>query len=156
MVLYAIAMGSLVAEVLVLTVTHHLHDNPTGTMGALRMAGGFAAGMALGRALTLTRERAVKLPVSPTVAGVVILCVTLFVPALAPLMGFGFAWLLFGLAYEQSWISRVLSAPLVMWWGRISFPFYLVHLILLKILVWSFLPDIHQNGAMVCFVYWSS
>ncbi|MFT8718645.1 acyltransferase family protein [Acetobacter sp.] len=154
--LYTIAMGALGAEVLVLAVTHHLHDNPTGTMGALRMAGGFTGGMALGRALTLTRELGVKLPVSPTVAGGMILCATLFVPALAPLMGFGFAWLLFGLAYEQSWLSRVLSAPLVMWWGRISFPFYLVHLILLKILVWSFLPDIHQNGVWVCFLYWSS
>ncbi|MDT8871257.1 hypothetical protein RAA17_09660 [Komagataeibacter rhaeticus] len=50
---------------------------------------------------------------------------------------FGFAALVFGLAYQRGAINAFLCSGPVMWLGRISFSFYLTHYLIIGILSWA-------------------
>ncbi|NPD65515.1 acyltransferase [Lichenicola cladoniae] len=134
-VLYAVL--SLVVLTAILFVAHHANNNPTGTFGSIRMIFCFLAGIALNRAYQIAGDRWVPAAVPMTVAACLFLLMTWFVPVLPVLDVFGFAALILGLAYQRGPIDAMLSSKLAISLGRISFSFYLVHFMIIKLVSWS-------------------
>ncbi len=62
----------------------------------------------------------------------------LLVPRLTILMPFGFAVLILALAYRVGAINQLLSSRPAMFFGKISFSLYLVHVTPLLLLEWAF------------------
>jgi peptidoglycan/LPS O-acetylase OafA/YrhL len=99
------------------------------------MAFCFFAGIALCRCFQL-------LSLTPIVARLVTACsaaatvVCLSVDSLGVFAVFGFAGLIFGLAYQTGTINELLSSRPAMFLGKISFSFYMVHYIPLDLFLW--------------------
>ncbi|GBQ09603.1 acyltransferase [Komagataeibacter rhaeticus] len=133
----ALCVASLVTLVAILFACHHANNNPTGTFGAIRMFFCFAAGIMLYRAYHLAPEGTARYGAAITVGAVAFIAATLFFPVLPVCDVFGFAALVFGLAYQRGAINAFLCSGLVMWLGRISFSFYLTHYLIIGILSWA-------------------
>ncbi len=105
--------------------------------GLLRGFGGFAAGVALCRfgAVAHVTNRQAQWFALGAVAFIVML---LLVPRFAILMPFGFAVLIMALAYRVGVIDRLLSSRPAMFFGKISFSLYLVHITPLLLFEWAF------------------
>jgi peptidoglycan/LPS O-acetylase OafA/YrhL len=130
-----IAVCSLSILVLLLVVSGHARDNPTGSFGLIRMAFCFIAGMALSRCFQLL-PRGTRLGTPITVGSILFIIGSVLVPAANVLVIFGFAGLIFGLAFRQGPVNRVMESRPVMFMGRISFSFYMIHYIPLKLSLW--------------------
>ncbi|BCI66033.1 acyltransferase family protein [Acetobacter aceti] len=154
-VLHGLAGCILAVECGLLAVTHHAYDNPSGTMGAVRMLGGFMAGMALGQAVLIAKPLQGWEAARVTWGSLGFILCTLAFPPLAPVMVFGFAWLLFGLAYQQDAVGRVLGNRVFLWLGALSFSFYMVHFILLRIFMWGIEPGLLQTGTEKILLGWT-
>ena len=153
-VLHVLAGSLLAGECLLLAVTHHAYDNPSGTMGAVRMLGGFGAGMALGRAVFVARPLVGRRAALVTWGSLGFIACTLIWPKLSPVMVFGFAWLLFGLTYQQDAVGKLLGSRVFLWLGVISFPFYMVHFILFKLFMWGIEPELSLSGTEKILLGW--
>lgn len=130
-VLYAAL--SLVALTAILFAAHHANNNPTGTFGSIRMIFCFLAGIALHRAYQIAGDSWAPAGMPMTVAACLFLAMTWFVPVLPVLDVFGFAALILGLAYQRGPVDAMLSSKLAISLGRISFSFYLVHFMIIKL-----------------------
>ena len=107
-----------------------------------RMAGGFTAGIVLARLHRVTPESLRGL--QGTVADVALLAV--IVATLLPPYGWStitlcFGALVYGLASDRGLANRLLSTPVAVWLGRISFPLYLVHVMALAWLRYGLYRD---------------
>ena len=133
----ALAACSLAALTALLFLSHHANNNPTGTFGSVRMFFCFSAGILLHRCYRIAGDR--LRPASPamTIAAVLLIAATLFVPMAPVLDSFGFALLVIGLANRAGPVSRLLETRAALFMGRISFSFYLVHFLLIQIALWS-------------------
>lgn len=152
--LHLLAAVALAAECGVLAAAHHAYNGPSGPMGSIRMLGGFVAGMALGRVVMLGGGSA-RAAIIMTSGGALLVMLTLIVPVLSPIMVFGFAWLLCGLACRTGVLARLLGCRPALWLGAISFPFYMVHFFLFKVFEWHFAPRFAQMGSIATLTAWA-
>lgn len=105
----------------------------TGLDPIIRMFGMFACGVMLYRLRQLAPEPWVTKATDLSCGAVISLATLTLLPGGVALMPICFAVLIFSLSLdEQGAIGRVLSARVVLWLGRISFPLYLVHLMPLR------------------------
>ncbi len=124
-------LGSLSSFVLLMMLGGHGTNNPSGTFGLIRMALCFSAGVGLSSLFHMHPRVAVFAPGLAIVSAIEVL--TCFgEPKLGVLSVFGFAGLIFALAYHQGAVACFTTAPVVMWLGRVSFSFYLIHLVPLE------------------------
>lgn len=131
----AAALCSLVTLILLLVAFGHADDNPTGSFGLVRMIFSFVAGMALARGFRLwPGGAAIAAPV--TLAAILFLVLVVAFRPANVLVVFGFGALIFGLAYQRGPVNALMTTRPVMFAGRISFSFYLIHFIPLKLSLW--------------------
>ena len=130
------------------TAVAHFHENKLFNddifWGAgTRMAGAFTGGILLARLHRLTPESSRGSQGRVADFGVAGLLVALLLapPYLYGLITLCFGAIVFGLAADRGLVNRVLSTPLVVWLGRISFPLYLVHVMALAWLRYSLFRD---------------
>ncbi|GEN62344.1 hypothetical protein AOE01nite_05680 [Acetobacter oeni] len=134
----------------ILVTTHHAYDNPTGTMGAVRMLGGFIAGISLARLMKLSPPENLHHGAEITWAALAFLILTFVFPVINPIQSFGFAVLIMGLACQGGFIDRCLRSRLALWLGAISFPFYMIHYTAFKIFQWACGPWMETLRAGEC------
>lgn len=130
-----LAAAGLTAFVLLMILGGHATNNPSGTFGIIRMFFCFAAGMCLcrtGQLLVMSRAAAASL----TLASAVMTVLCLSIDTTGILSVFAFAGLIFGLSCEAGPVSDLMTARPVMFLGRISFSFYIIHLIPLDLFAW--------------------
>jgi peptidoglycan/LPS O-acetylase OafA/YrhL len=130
-----LAAVSLTVLVVLLVAFGHAHRNPTGLFGLVRMIFCFMAGMCLSLCYQLWRQGE-RFATAITLGSLAFIAVTVAVQAAEVLIVFGFAGLIFGLAYRRGPINTLLETRPAMFLGRISFSFYLIHYIPLKLSVW--------------------
>jgi peptidoglycan/LPS O-acetylase OafA/YrhL len=102
-----------------------------------RMAGAFTGGILLCRLHRLTPETQRRRQGAIADAGLVGLLVAQALPAGAILGIFCFGAIVYGLASNEGWTSRLCASRPAMLLGRISFPLYLVHVTVLSWLVFN-------------------
>jgi peptidoglycan/LPS O-acetylase OafA/YrhL len=127
--LVALATLSLAGSLAVLATRHLALSADLGQISIVRMAAGLVAGIAMQRLWALTAE-----PAKKWVGWIPAVSVTgLFIADLLPRGGFAFnflfAALLYGLAFQQGVVNRFLASRPMVFFGKISFPLYLVHVI---------------------------
>lgn len=145
----AYAVGSLTVLTILLVVFHHANDNPTGTFGSVRMIFCFMAGLCLHRCHQLAPAAAADLASGLAGLALLFIAATLFVRTAPVLDAFGFAALIFGLAYQRGPVNRMLQSRLALFFGRLSFSFYLIHLLIISIISWSLGHWLRAQGVSV-------
>ncbi len=133
----AYAVCSLLILTILLFLSHHANNNPTGTFGSVRMFFCFVAGICLYRCYQLAPEYMASWASAITCLALVFIAVTLFFPPAPVLDAFGFAALIFGLAYQQGPVYRILESRLSLYLGKISFSFYMSHFLIINITSWA-------------------
>ncbi|MBB3881395.1 acyltransferase family protein [Acetobacter oeni] len=139
-----LAVTSLTILTFLLILGHHANNNPTGVFGAVRMFFCFCAGITINRACGILPDDIAKVTSYTNLAAVCFLIATIFIPVLGVLEVFSFSALIFGLYYQKGEICRFLSSALVLFMGRISFSFYIIHYIVIQLIYWatlSWLPN---------------
>lgn len=131
------AVCSLLILTLLLFVSHHANNNPTGTFGSVRMFFCFSAGICLYRCYQLAPDSLARWATAITCAAVTFIALTLFFPPSPVFDSFGFAALVLGLAYQRGPINRLLETRPSLYLGKISFSFYLSHFLIIDIISWS-------------------
>lgn len=134
-IIYAVC--SLLTLTVLLFLSHHANNNPTGTFGSVRMFFCFVAGICLYRCFQLAPEYLASWASAITWLAVVFIAITLFVPSAPVFDAFGFAALVFGLAYQRGPVNRMLESRLSSYLGKISFSFYLSHFLIINIVSWA-------------------
>ena len=123
--------ASLAAFALLMIAGGHAMNNPSGSFGIIRMATCFAAGIGLCRLHQIRRGQDPAASLAWLSVLVIALC---FCQArLGVLSVFGFAGLIYALAGQAGPIGSFMTTPVIMWLGRVSFSFYLVHSIPLEL-----------------------
>ena len=115
----------------------HATDNPTAAFGLVRMGFCFVAGIALQRCFRFWPAGegwACLLTVASL--GWILLCLTWRPLNLLAVLGFG--GLILGLAYQRGPVDAVLASAPAMFLGRISFSFYLIHYMPLRLSLWAY------------------
>ena len=137
--IWCIAYGTISLTLLTILLfgAHHANNNPTGTFGSVRMIFCFATGIAMNRAYQLTSDRWMSAATPLTVAACVFIAVTWLKPVAPVLDAFGFAALILGLAYQRGPVDAMLASRPLLFLGRISFSFYLVHFLIISFVAWS-------------------
>ena len=140
----AAAAASLLALIVAIYVCHHAADNPTAGFGLVRMGGCFVAGIALQRCYRVWQGGA-GLASALTVLSVgwIVLCLLWRPLNVFVLLGFG--GVILGLAYRRGPVNAALESPLALFLGRISFSFYVVHYIPLRLSLWLFETRLHDT-----------
>jgi peptidoglycan/LPS O-acetylase OafA/YrhL len=127
-----ISAGSGLALFAVLmTLGGHARNNPSGIFGLVRMASCFVAGMFFYRLYQLVRGHEGMWSILSLMA-VASIALTFSISVLGTLSVFGFGLLILSLAYETGPVHAALVHPIVVFLGRISFSFYILHLIPLE------------------------
>lgn len=149
-----IAVGSLGILMVLLAVSHHTQDSPTGTFGLIRMIFGFVAGMSMARCFQLVR-RSAGLANPVAWASVAVIVAALSVRSANMFVVFGFCGLIFALAFQKGPIDAALSSRPAMFLGRISFSLYMIHYVPLKMSLWLLqtrLQDTSLSVRVLCLV----
>jgi peptidoglycan/LPS O-acetylase OafA/YrhL len=133
--LIGLAIGSLASLVILMMVAGHATNNPSGIFGVIRMAFCFFAGIAVARLFHLWAIPR-KTAAITTILFTLITLLFLWLDNLGTLIVFGFAGLIFGLAYGYGPINAFMTSSPIMFLGKISFSFYMVHIIPLSLFVW--------------------
>jgi peptidoglycan/LPS O-acetylase OafA/YrhL len=121
-----------------LIIFGHAENNPTGTFGSVRMAFCFFSGICIYRAYQLTGDGFIPYASGLTILSIAFILTTMFWGPAPLLDSFGFAGLIFGLAYGRGPVNAFLTTPLALFMGKISFSFYLIHFLLIEIFFWAF------------------
>jgi peptidoglycan/LPS O-acetylase OafA/YrhL len=129
-------------------VAGHQTNNPSGIFGVVRMAFCFLAGIALARLFHLWPISANAATLT-TIVSAMLVFLFLWLDNLGTLTVFGFAGLIFGLAYAQGPISRFVTTGPIMFLGKISFSFYMIHIIPLNLFEWMLQDKIQEFGILV-------
>jgi peptidoglycan/LPS O-acetylase OafA/YrhL len=145
--LMALAIGSLASLVVLMIVAGHATNNPTGVFGAIRMAFCFFAGIALARLFHL-RAISANAAVLTTIISSIAIFIFLWLDNLGTFIVFGFAGLIFGLAYSHGPISAFMTSSPIMFLGKISFSFYMTHIWPLNAFVWLFAERVQGLGVV--------
>jgi peptidoglycan/LPS O-acetylase OafA/YrhL len=134
--LLLLALGSLACLVLLMVVGGHATNNPSGIFGTIRMAGCFFAGLCLARLFHL---QVLSAAMSTFITAVATISTFFFLwyDNLGTLTVFSFAALIFGLAYARGPISDFITSRPVTFLGKISFSFYMTHVIPLNLFIWA-------------------
>jgi peptidoglycan/LPS O-acetylase OafA/YrhL len=122
----------------------HANNNPTGSFGLIRMAFSFVAGICLSRAFHLLQPYGRWPGTVITLASVLFIALALGFRQANVLTVWGFGGLIFGLAFRQGPVSALVESRVVMFMGQISFSFYLIHYIPLKLALWLFETAPHR------------
>jgi peptidoglycan/LPS O-acetylase OafA/YrhL len=93
----------------------------------IRMACCFIAGAALARACAVAPPRIADSSAWLTIVATLLILAGCLVPSVTVILPFAYATLILALTFQRGPIDRALSAPLVQFLGRISFPLYLLH-----------------------------
>jgi len=133
----AYAVCSLLILTVLLFLSRHANNNPTGTFGSVRMFFCFVAGICLYRCYQLAPEYLASWASAITCLALVFIAITLFFPPAPVLDAFGFAALIFGLAYQRGPVNRILESRLSLYLGKISFSFYMSHFLIINIISWT-------------------
>jgi peptidoglycan/LPS O-acetylase OafA/YrhL len=146
------AFLSLVCLTGLLIIFGHAENNPTGTFGSVRMAFCFFSGICIYRIYQLIGDKFIPYSSGLTILSIVFILTTMFWAAGPLLDSFGFAGLIFGLAYGRGPVNALLTSPLALFMGKISFSFYLIHFLLIEIFFWAFADALRgQNlGIRIC------
>ncbi len=139
----AVAAGSLLALVGAIYVFHHAGDNPTAGFGLVRMGFCFVAGMTLQRCFRCWQGGA-EAAAALTLASVAWILLCLVWRPLNVFVLLGFGGVILGLAYRRGPVNAALESRLALFLGRISFSFYVVHYIPLRLSVWVFQTRLHD------------
>jgi peptidoglycan/LPS O-acetylase OafA/YrhL len=131
------ATCSLVVLTILLFLSHHANNNPTGTFGSVRMFFCFWAGICLYRCYQLAPDTLADRASAITCAAIFFIALTLFFPPSPVFDSFGFAALVFGLAYRRGPINSLMETRPSLYLGKISFSFYLSHFLIIDIISWS-------------------
>jgi peptidoglycan/LPS O-acetylase OafA/YrhL len=134
--LLLLCMGSLAGLVFLMVVAGHATNNPSGIFGTIRMACCFFAGLCLARLFHL-KTLSAAMSTFITVAAFFSTLFFLWDDRLGTLTVFTFAALIFGLAHERGPVSGFMRSRPVMFLGKISFSFYMTHLIPLNLFLWA-------------------
>ena len=107
-----------------------------------RMAGAFTGGIVLARLHRLTPKGWRDTQGTIAIGALIALAACLSLPP----YGYGaltlcFGALVYGLAANRGAVNRLLSSPVAMWLGEISFPLYLVHVMVLMWLRYALYQD---------------
>ena len=132
-----VAFGSLATMVLILLAGDNLDGGASNHAGVIRAFGGFAAGAAMCRFVAVARVSDMQVKIA-ALAAVGLGAALMLTSTFAILMPFAFAILIPALAYRVGIVDRLLSGRFAMFFGRISFSFYLVHFTPLMLLEWAF------------------
>jgi peptidoglycan/LPS O-acetylase OafA/YrhL len=147
----AVAFCSLAALSVALAVTHAANVNATGRFSVLRMTGCLVAGIALCRTWRLIAPRDRRWPTWLAA----LCCVCLILSCLTSwadlLTNFALGGIIFALAFQQGPIDRILGSKPVAFLGKISFPFYLVHVVPLLWLRYHF--SLHPGPPLLVGIY---
>jgi peptidoglycan/LPS O-acetylase OafA/YrhL len=133
----AFGCASLAVLTVLLFASHHANNNPTGTFGAVRMFFCFTAGICLYRCYQLAPASVEAAASGLTCLALLFIAATMFVHTAPVLDAFGFAALIFGLAYQRGPVNALLESRLAVFFGKLSFSFYLVHFLIIGIISWS-------------------
>jgi peptidoglycan/LPS O-acetylase OafA/YrhL len=114
--------------------------------GLVRMAFEFPAGMFLCRYVRLSRRRDSR---RLGVAGLLLLCLCLMIPACKPLIYTAFGLLILALATPGDRLKPVMESRAVLWLGNISFSLYLTHYIILMLAHWLLKPYLPLHVPML-------
>jgi peptidoglycan/LPS O-acetylase OafA/YrhL len=131
------AVGSLLTLTILLFLSHHANNNPTGTFGSVRMFFCFVCGICLYRCYQLAPEYLASYATPITCLAVVFIAITLFYPPAPVFDAFGFGALVLGLAYQRGPVDKILKSRISLYLGKISFSFYLCHFLIINIISWA-------------------
>jgi peptidoglycan/LPS O-acetylase OafA/YrhL len=140
-----LAIASLTILVLLLAIGGHARNNPNGVFAVIRMAFCFAAGVCLCRSFQLLEVSRVSAAIL-TLVSVAVIGACFWQDRLGLFSVFGFAGLIFGLAYRSGPVDRLLTTGPMMFLGRISFSLYLVHLPPLDLFDWLARQGINDSS----------
>jgi peptidoglycan/LPS O-acetylase OafA/YrhL len=143
-----LAALSLTAFVVLMVLFGHATNNPSGDFALVRMGTCFFAGMCLCRTYQLTTLSAASAKLL-TFASIALIVVCFWWGQVGTLSVFGFGGLILGLAYEAGPIHRLMTAGPVMFLGKISFSFYLLHLIPLELADYFLLQRLRDIPVLV-------
>jgi acyltransferase len=143
------AVGSLLILTALMVGFGHANKNPTGSFGLIRMVFSFFAGICLCRAFHISQQRMWRPGKAITLASILFIAFALTFGQANVLVVFGFAGLILGLAYRQGPVSALMESRPIMFLGQISFSFYLVHYIPLKLSLWLFETGSHKLGLAI-------
>ena len=124
----------------------HMTNNPSGVFGIVRLSFCFFAGVCASRAFQLIRISSTSASWITILSALqILLC--FWWEALGIFSVFGFVGLIFGLAYQSGPVNHFLSSRPMLRMGRISFSFYLIHLIPIE--VFAYLSETVFSGSSV-------
>jgi len=129
------AFASLVCLMALLTLFGHAQDNPTGSFGLVRMIFSFVAGMSMARCFHLVGPH-LMIGAPVTYVSAAFIAAALWAHWSNMFVVFGFCGLIFGLAFQHGVLNSLLTTRPAMFFGRISFSFYMVHYVPLKMAIW--------------------
>ena len=127
--LIALASLCLAGSFAVLAAMHLDLGNCIDQIAVVRMVSCFVAGMAIQRLWAMDTESARKWAGWITAASAAGLFIAALLPSGGVAFNFLFASLLYGLAFQQGAVNKLLSSRCMMFFGKISFPLYLTHVI---------------------------
>jgi peptidoglycan/LPS O-acetylase OafA/YrhL len=104
------------------------------------------SGICLYRCYQLAPEYMASWATAITCLAVAFIAITLFFPPAPVLDAFGFAALVFGLAYQRGPVNEILQSRVSLYLGKISFSFYLSHFLIISIISWAIGPWLTAQG----------
>jgi peptidoglycan/LPS O-acetylase OafA/YrhL len=143
-----LASASVGAFIVAMVVGGHATNNPSGAFGLVRMLTCFSAGVCLCRFYHLRAIGAVSAR-RLTYVSVAVIAISFAVSRIGVVSVAGFAGLILGLAYQVGPVNAFLAGRFSMWLGKISFSFYLVHLMCIELLFWVWQRHLQALGAVV-------
>jgi peptidoglycan/LPS O-acetylase OafA/YrhL len=148
----ASALCALLALVGAMVACGHATDNPTAAFGLVRMFFCFLAGIALSRCFRCWPGGA-RWANALTLASFGWIMACLLWRPFNLLVLPGFAGIILGLAYRRGPVNALLASPPALFLGRISFSFYLVHYILLRLALWIYTLDMQNDPLWLRLLY---
>ena len=141
----ALSVLSLATFVFLMLAFGHGTNNPSGFFALIRMGTCFVAGVGLCRAyqlMSVSRASVTAL----TVASTALIAICFWQDSLGALSVFGFGGLILGLAYKSGPVHYLVTRRPIMFLGKISFSFYILHLIPLELCDYFLLAKLHGSS----------
>jgi peptidoglycan/LPS O-acetylase OafA/YrhL len=129
--LILLAIAGIAAPIVPVVLSSNLPNGDVFEWAILRMAGCFTAGIALYRLWRLWPALPPRWVAAGALAAVGAILALAFTP-FGVLLDFPFAALIFLLAYQKGVVNRLLASRVALFFGGISFPLYLLHVMPLK------------------------
>lgn len=128
----AIGIAAIAAPMAMLAQLPGIPPEDIGTWASVRMGGCFIGGVALCRAWRLLPQLDVRIVRTGAIAAVVAIVAIGLLPIGGQWIDLPSAGLIFCLAYREGIVDRALSSRVAMFFGHVSFPLYLLHVMALR------------------------